>query len=100
MAPDKSALLQNFPNPFNPETWIPFQLKDESDVVIRIYSLSGELVRELNLGHKPAGIYTTKDRAAYWDGKDRFGMPVSSGIYFYSINAGKLSATKKMIVLK
>ncbi|MGQ9608388.1 MAG: InlB B-repeat-containing protein, partial [bacterium] len=100
MAPDKSALLQNFPNPFNPETWIPFQLKDESDVVIKIYSLSGELVRELNLGHKPAGIYTTKDRAAYWDGKDRFGIPVSSGIYFYSISAGKLSDTKKMIVLR
>lgn len=96
----KSALLQNFPNPFNPETWIPYQLKEDSPVTIRIYSSAGVLIRELDLGYKTAGLYDGKDKAAYWDGKDKFGLPVASGIYFYEINAGKFSAVKKMIVLK
>jgi len=95
-----NALLQNFPNPFNPETWIPFQLKQDGEVAIRIYSAAGELVRELNLGNRPAGIYVSQDRAAYWDGKDKFGMPVASGIYFYSIKTDNFSAVKKLIVIK
>ncbi len=95
-----NALLQNFPNPFNPETWIPFQLKQESEVAIRIYSAAGELVRELNLGNRPAGMYISQDRSAYWDGKDKFGMPVASGIYFYSIKTDSFSAVKKLIIIK
>lgn len=98
--PQQSALLQNFPNPFNPNTWIPFQLKEASEVTIRIYNSAGEIVRQLELGHKPAGLYVSQDRAVFWDGKDRFGMSVASGIYFYNIQAGNFSAVKKLIVLK
>lgn len=98
--PQQSALLQNFPNPFNPNTWIPFQLKEASEVTIRIYNSAGEVVRQLELGHKPAGLYVSQDRAVFWDGKDRFGMNVASGIYFYNIQAGNFSAVKKLIVLK
>jgi hypothetical protein len=95
-----NALLQNFPNPFNPETWIPFQLKQDSDVAIKIFSATGELVRELDLGTKPAGMYVSQDRAAYWDGKNKFGIPVASGIYFYSVKTKDFSAVRKLIVLK
>lgn len=94
------ALLQNYPNPFNPETWIPFQLKQNSDVSIKIYSTTGELVRELDLGNKSAGVYVSQDRAAYWDGKDKFGVPVSSGIYFYSIKTKDFSDVRKLIIIK
>lgn len=96
----ENALLQNFPNPFNPDTWIPFQLKEDGNVLIRIYSISGELVREINLGYKPAGIYISKDRSVYWDGRDKFGMPVASGIYFYNLKVNDFSETKKLIVIK
>jgi len=96
----KYALGQNYPNPFNPETWIPFQLKDSDNVKIFIYSQSGELVRELDLGYKPAGVYYSPDRAGHWDGKDRYGIPVASGVYFYKINAGKFSAVKKLLIQK
>lgn len=96
--PERSALLQNFPNPFNPETWIPYQLREDSEVTVRIYSMTGELVREFWLGHRPAGLYVSQDRAAYWDGRNETGEQVASGIYFYSITAGDLSATRKMIV--
>jgi len=98
--PQYNALLQNFPNPFNPNTWIPFQLKEAREVTIRVYNSAGEMVRQLELGYKPAGLYVSQDRAVYWDGKDRFGMPVASGVYFYSIQAGDFSAVKKLIVLK
>ena len=100
MPAKNDALLQNYPNPFNPETWIPFQLKQESEVTVRIYTATGELVRELELGQKNAGIYISKDRAAYWDGKDKFGIPVASGIYFYSIKTKDFSAVKKLTILK
>ncbi len=82
MPPKHTALLQNFPNPFNPETWIPYELKEAGSVEIRIFGASGELVRGIALGHKPAGFYTTKERAAYWDGRNEAGEPVSSGVYF------------------
>jgi hypothetical protein len=95
-----NALLQNFPNPFNPETWVPFQLKEGSKVTIRIYSSAGNLVRELDLGYRSAGLYVSQDRAAYWDGMTDAGERVSSGVYFYNIQAGNYSATRKMIVVR
>lgn len=98
--PERSELLQNFPNPFNPETWIPYQLMIGGNVTIKIYNAAGEVIRELDLGHKNPGLYISKDRAAYWDGNNKFGMPVASGIYFYSIQAGDFSAVKKLIILK
>ncbi len=98
--PGHSALLQNFPNPFNPDTWIPYQLTEGVDVVIRIYDVSGKVVRILDLGHKPAGFYTAKSKAAYWDGKNEAGEPVASGVYFYTIQAREFMAAKKMIVAK
>jgi len=98
--PKVSVLYQNYPNPFNPDTWIPYQLKEDAHVVIRIYTATGQLVRTLNLGHKPAGFYTNKDSAAYWDGRNEEGEDVSSGIYFYIIQAGDLAATRKMAIVK
>jgi len=98
--PEHSQLLQNFPNPFNPETWIPYQLRDAGEVTIRIYNATGELVRVLDLGYKSVGLYLSKDRAAYWDGMNKLGASVASGIYFYSIQAGDFAAVRKLIVLK
>ena len=98
--PKKSALLQNYPNPFNPETWIPYQLSEGSDVKIRIYNATGQLVRELDLNYKDAGFYLSKDKAAYWDGKNPAGEAVASGVYFYQIKAGKFVSVKRLIVLK
>jgi hypothetical protein len=98
--PEQSALLQNFPNPFNPETWIPYHLREASEVTIQIYRATGELVQELRLGYKPAGSYLSRDTAAYWDGTNRSGAPVASGLYFYSIRAGDFAAVRKLTVLK
>jgi len=102
--PDLSKLLPNYPNPFNPETWIPFEINYQSEVSITIYDISGKLVRTIDLGFQHAGIYTTRDRAAYWDGKSELGERVASGIYFYSIAAkgDKLSftSTRQMVILK
>jgi len=95
-----NRLFQNFPNPFNPETWIPFQLKTPADVTIKIYAQDGRLVRILALGPKKTGIYTNKAKAAYWDGRNKSGEKVSSGIYFYTIEAGDFRATKKLVVEK
>lgn len=99
-SPSETVLLQNFPNPFNPETWIPFQLKETGQVHIEIFSLKGEIVRTLNLGILPAGSYVDKTGAAYWDGKNSFGERVASGEYFYRIKAGEYSSMKRLIVLK
>jgi streptogramin lyase len=98
--PVYSSLGQNYPNPFNPDTWIPYQLAKGSDVTIEIYSLSGQLVRTISLGYKNAGVYITKQKAAYWDGSSNFGEPVSSGIYFYTIKAGSFTNTRKLIVVR
>jgi hypothetical protein len=98
--PERNLLLQNYPNPFNPETWIPFKLKNEGNVKVRIFSLSGELVRELDLGYKPVGVYISPNKAAYWDGKDHHGVSVASGVYIYSINAAEFQAVRKMIIKK
>ena len=96
----RNQLLQNFPNPFNPETWIPFRLADESDVTIRIYNPTGQLVRRLSPGVMSAGDYSSQSQAIYWDGRNQTGEPVSSGVYLYTINAGNFSATRKMLIRK
>lgn len=96
----RNQLLQNFPNPFNPETWIPFQLADKSTVTIQIYTPTGNLVRTLSLGVMAAGNYTSQSKAIHWDGRNNRGEPVSSGIYLYTINAGEFSATRKMLIMK
>jgi TolB protein len=94
------SIGQNFRNPFNPDTWIPYTLAMDVDVVIEIYDASGKLVRALDLGKKRAGAYLTKENAAYWDGKDNLGQTVASGVYFYTLKAGSFQATRKMFVLK
>ena len=94
------VLYRNYPNPSNPETWVPYQLAKEADVVIRIYNVNGQLVRTLDLGNRQASTYVTRNKAAYWDGKNDFGEHVASGVYFYSIRAGKFSATRKMLLRK
>ncbi len=99
-APQKTALLLNYPNPFNPETWIPYQLAEATDVTVTIHSMNGSLIRTLSLGHQSAGLYRSKSRAAYWDGKNEFGEQVASGLYFYTLTAGKFSATGKMLIRK
>ena len=100
LIPEETALLPNYPNPFNPETWIPYQLSEPADVILRIYAVSGSLVRTLALGQMPAGIYETRSRAAYWDGKNGVGESVASGIYFYTLTAGEFTATRKMLIRK
>ena len=96
----RNQLLQNFPNPFNPETWIPFRLADESSVTIQIYNPTGQLVRRLSPGTLPAGDYAAQAQAVYWDGRNQTGEPVSSGVYLYTIHAGDFSATRKMLIRK
>ena len=100
LTPKETALLPNYPNPFNPETWIPYQLSSPSDVHITIYSSDGKLVRTLSLGHQPVGIYQHRTQAAYWDGKNEIGEPVASGVYFYTLSAGPFTATRKMLIRK
>ncbi|MBC8229885.1 PQQ-binding-like beta-propeller repeat protein [bacterium] len=100
MIPSQTVLLQNYPNPFNPETWIPYQLQESAKVMIRVYNTTGGLVRTLNLGQKASGYYLGRTQAAYWDGKNNAGEKVASGIYFYQINAGDFSATRRMLVVK
>jgi len=95
---DRSQLMQNYPNPFNPETWIPYELAESGHVTIGIYSSSGQLIRSLDLGHRDMGSYVHKDKAAYWDGMNESGENAASGIYFYVIQSGDFTATKKMII--
>ena len=95
-----TALLANYPNPFNPETWIPYQLSEPAEVSVSIYSVDGKLVRTLELGQVPSGVYSDKERAAYWDGRNAAGEPVASGVYFYTLRAGDFSATRKMVIRK
>ena len=98
--PKDSQLLQNFPNPFNPETWIPYQLDQPTPVRIRIYESSGRLVRILDLGHQRAGFYTSRTEAAHWDGRNETGERVSSGVYFYHLETNHFSAMRKMLIIK
>ena len=100
LTPKETALLPNYPNPFNPETWIPYQLAQPAAVTVSIYATDGKLVRTLVLGSQSAGIYQSRSRAAYWDGRNEVGEPVASGIYFYKLTAGDFTATKKMLIRK
>ena len=98
--PEQTAMLPNYPNPFNPETWIPYQLAAPAEVTLTIFGSNGQLVQTLALGHKIAGVYQSKSRAAYWDGRNNFGERVASGLYFYTLTAGDFTATGKMLILK
>ena len=98
--PEETALLHNYPNPFNPETWIPYQLAEPAEVTLTIHAVNGTLVRTLTLGYQPGGIYQTRTRAVYWDGKNEVGEPVASGVYFYTLTAGDFNATRKMLIRK
>ena len=100
LLPEKTALLANYPNPFNPETWIPYHLAEAADVTVRIYAADGALVRTLALGHQVAGIYESRARAAYWDGRNELGESVASSVYFYTFQAGDFTATRKMLIRK
>ena len=100
LIPNETALLRNYPNPFNPETWLPYQLSKSSDVTFSIYSVNGTLVRTLSLGYQAAGVYRSRSRAAYWDGRNALGEPVASGVYFYTLTASDFLATGKMLIRK
>ena len=100
LLPKETALLPNFPNPFNPETWIPYHLASASDVRITIYNTNGVMIRQWDLGHQEAGFYTDKNDAVYWDGRNGGGQLVASGVYFYSLTAGDFTTTRKMLVGK
>ena len=98
--PETSALLPNYPNPFNPETWIPYHLAKAAEVTLTIYDVRGSMVRELVLGHQPVGVYVSRGRAAYWDGRNQIGEKVASGLYFYTLTAGDFNATRKLLIAK
>ena len=98
--PEKTQLLANYPNPFNPETWIPYELATDTDVRITIYNAQGIVIRVLHLGQQSAGYYTDRERAAYWDGRNALGEQVASGIYFYQLETDDMSSLRKMVILK
>ena len=98
--PEKTQLLANYPNPFNPETWIPYELATDTDVRITIYNTQGVVIRTLQFGHQSAGYYTGRDRAAYWDGRNALGEQVASGLYFYQLETDEMSLMRKMVILK
>ncbi len=96
----ETKLLPNYPNPFNPETWIPYQLSDSGDITVKIYDVGGHLIRTIEAGHKPVGYYLTRERAVYWDGRNTNGEPVGSGVYFYTLSAGDYAQTRRMVIVK
>ena len=98
--PGKTQLLANYPNPFNPETWIPYELATDTRVEITIYNTQGVVIRRLQLGQQSAGYYTDRDRAAYWDGRNALGEQVASGVYFYQFETDTMSSLRKMVILK
>ena len=98
--PEKTQLLANYPNPFNPETWIPYELATDTNVKITIYNTQGVVIRTLELGHQSAGYYTGRNSAAYWDGRNAFGEQVASGVYFYQFETDEMSLMRKMVILK
>jgi len=98
--PTQTQLRSNYPNSFNPETWIPFELSQDAVVTVTIYDVQGKRVRQLQMGLVTAGRYVAVDRAAYWDGKTETGEQVGSGAYFYQLKAGDYTATRKMVILK
>ena len=100
IVPKETALHANYPNPFNPETWIPYQLAVPAEVTLTIYSMNGGAVRRLEMGHQAAGMYQRRNRAAHWDGRNQRGEFVASGLYFYTLKAGEFTATRKMLIRK
>ncbi|MDE0469894.1 MAG: VWA domain-containing protein [Candidatus Poribacteria bacterium] len=100
LAPQETLLLANYPNPFNPETWIPYRLAKPAEVTLTIYAVNGQVVRTLALGHQAAGFYESRSRAAYWDGRNAQGESVASGVYFYTLSTGDFTATRKLLVRK
>ena len=98
--PEKTQLFANYPNPFNPETWIPYELATDTHVKITIYNTQGVVIRTLQFGHQSAGYYTDRDRAAYWDGRNALGEQVASGLYFYQLETDEMSLMRKMVILK
>ena len=98
--PAQTELLLNYPNPFNPETWIPYRLAKDAFVTLTIYDQRGRVVRDIAVGHRIAAVYESRSEAIYWDGRTEFGERVASGIYFYTLTAGDYSATRKMVILK
>ena len=98
--PEKTQLFANYPNPFNPETWIPYELATDTYVKITIYNTQGVVIRTLQFGHQSAGYYTGRDRAAYWDGRNALGEQVASGLYFYQLETDEMSSLRKMVILK
>ena len=100
LLPKETVLLANYPNPFNPETWIPYRLAKDAFVTLTIYDGSGQVIRTLNVGHQIAAFYESRSKAIHWDGKNEFGEAVASGVYFYHLSAGDFSATRKMLILK
>ena len=100
LTPADTALMPNYPNPFNPETWIPYRLAEDAGVTLTIYDTSGNMVRRLELGHQSAGFYESRSQAIHWDGRNEFGEGVASGVYFYHLSAGEYSAARRMLVIK
>ena len=100
IVPQETALHANYPNPFNPETWVPYQLAVPAEVTLTIYDMHGGVVRRLEVGHQAVGIYQSRSRAIYWDGRNQGGEPVASGLYFYTLKAGEFTATRKMLIRK
>ena len=98
--PAETELLRNYPNPFNPETWIPYRLAEDAFVTLTIYDGTGQVVRTLDIGHQTAAVYENRSKAIYWDGRNELGEQVASGIYFYHLSADEFSATRKMVILK
>ena len=96
----ETKLLPNYPNPFNPDTWIPYQLSESGDVTVKIYDVSGHLVRTIDVGHKPVGYYLTRQRAVYWDGRNESGERISSGVYFYTLITDDYTQTRRMVIVK
>ncbi len=96
----ETKLLPNYPNPFNPDTWMPYQLSERATVTVKIYDVSGSLVRTIGVGHKPVGYYLTRERAVYWDGCNQTGEPVSSGVYFYTLITDDCTETRRMVIVK
>ena len=98
--PAETELLRNYPNPFNPETWIPYRLAEDAFVTLTIYDGNGQIVRTLDVGHQTSAVYESQSKAVYWDGRNENGESVASGVYFYTLTAGDFSATRKMVILK
>ena len=100
LTPTETELLANYPNPFNPETWIPYRLAEDAFVTLTIYDGRGQVIRTIDVGHRIASAYESRSKAVYWDGRNELGERVASGVYFYHLSTGEYSATRRMVILK